>query len=199
MTSAVSQPHLRPGPAGGLLAQGLSRRWWVLLLRGLATIVFGVLAFLWPGLTLITLAIMWGAYAFVDGILSLSLAVTVRDGGAAQRWWLAIVGVVGLLAGVAAFMSPIAVARVLLLFIAAWAIVVGLLQIWGAVRLRKEISNEWMLILSGLISVAFGALLIARPAVGALSLIWVLATYAIVEGVLYVGLAFRTRSFRNLA
>jgi len=199
MTSAVSERHLRPGPAGGLLAQGLSRRWWMLLLRGLAIIVFGVLAFLWPGLTLITLAIMWGAYAFVDGILSLSLAVTVRDGGAAQRWWLAIVGVVGLLAGVAAFMSPIAVARVLLLFIAAWAIVVGLLQIWGAVRLRKEISNEWMLILSGLISVAFGALLIARPVVGALSLIWVIAAYAIVEGVLYVGLAFRTRSLRNLA
>jgi uncharacterized membrane protein HdeD (DUF308 family) len=96
-------------------------------------------------------------------------------------------------------MAPVAVAGVLLLFIAIWAILVGVLQIWGAIQLRKEISDEWMLILSGLISIAFGALLIWRPAAGALSLIWVIGFYAIFAGILYVALSFRVRSLRRLA
>jgi uncharacterized membrane protein HdeD (DUF308 family) len=197
MTSAAS-PQFHFGPAGRYLANGLSQRWWVLLLRGVAAIAFGVLAFIWPGLTLLGLALVWGAYAFIDGILSLSLAITIRDGGAPQRWWMAIVGVLGMLAGVAAFAAPLGVALVLLMFIAAWAIMIGLLQIWGAVRLRREISGEWMLVLSGVLSVAFGVLLFARPAAGALTVVWLIASYAILAGALYVGLAFRMRSLRRL-
>ena len=198
MTSTAS-PHLHLGPAGRFIANGLSQRWWVLLLRGIAAIIFGVLAFMWPGLTLVSLALVWGVWAFVDGVTSLVVAISVRDGGAGHRWWLAIVGVLGILAGVATFMAPVAVAGVLLLFIAIWAILVGVLQIWGAIQLRKEISDEWMLILSGLISIAFGALLIWRPAAGALSLIWVIGFYAIFAGILYVALSFRVRSLRRLA
>jgi uncharacterized membrane protein HdeD (DUF308 family) len=199
MTSTASEPQVHLGPAGRFIARGLSQRWWVLLLRGLAAIAFGVAAFMWPGLTIVSLALVWGVYAFADGLTSLTLAVSLRDGGAAQRWWMAIVGVIGILAGVAAFLSPLAVAGVLLLFIAGWAIAVGALQIWGAIQLRKEISGEWMLILCGLLTIAFGVLLAARPAAGALSLIWVIASYALIIGVLYVLLSFRVRALKKLA
>jgi uncharacterized membrane protein HdeD (DUF308 family) len=197
MTSTASEPQLGLGPAGRLLASGLAQRWWLVLLRGIAAIAFGALAFLWPHLTLISLALVWGTYAFIDGIASLGLALSVRDGGAAQRWWLALVGVIGVLAGVAAFFAPLLVAKLLLLYIAFWAILIGVLQIWGAVRLRREITGEWMLILTGLLAVAFGALVIARPVAGALSIVWLIAAYAIVAGVTYIGLAFRMRSLKS--
>ena len=126
-----------------------------------------VLAFIWPGLTLVALILLWGAYAIVDGGIALWAAIAGKAGELTSRWWLVIVGIVGILAGLVAFASPGLTALVLLMFIAVWAIVVGALEIWGAIQLRKEIEGEWWLILSGLVSIAFGVLLIARPGTGA--------------------------------
>ncbi|MFN4142312.1 HdeD family acid-resistance protein [Aestuariivirga sp.] len=178
--------------AGAMILHGLAKNWWVLLLRGIASIAFGVLAFAWPGITIISLVILYGAYALVDGLFSLFAAIG-GGSGAAPRWWLAVVGVVGVLAGLVAFAWPGLTALTLLLLIGAWAIVSGVFEILGAIRLRKEIDNEWMLILHGVITVLFGALLIAMPGPGALAMIWVIGAYAIVGGIILVILSFRLR------
>src|SRR5262245_18259360 len=164
----TAQSHPGPGPlvARLPLVRALAENWWLLLLRGVASIGFGVLAFVWPGLTLVALIFLWGAYAIVDGAIALWAAISGRGREIAPRWWLAIVGIVGLLAGLVAFASPGLTALVLLMFIAAWAIVVGALEIWGAIQLRKEIEGEWWLILSGVVSVVFGVLLVARRGSG---------------------------------
>jgi uncharacterized membrane protein HdeD (DUF308 family) len=147
----------------------------------------------WPGLTLLTLIFLWGAYAIVDGALALWEAIAGRRSEIAPRWWLAVVGIAGILAGLMAFAWPGLTALVLLVFIATWAIVIGLLQIWGAIRLRKEIEGEWLLIVSGLLSVVFGIVLLVQPGTGALALVWLIAWFSILVGCLYIVLAFRLR------
>jgi uncharacterized membrane protein HdeD (DUF308 family) len=189
----TAQSHSSPGPP---LARALAKNWWLLLLRGIASVVFGALAFVWPGLTLVALILLWGAYAIVDGGIALWAAISGRATEMAPRWWLAIVGIVGLLAGLVAFASPGLTALVLLMFIAGWAIVIGVMEIWGAIQLRKEIEGEWWLILSGLLSIAFGALLFARPGSGALALVWVIGAFAILHGCTLIALAFRVKQFR---
>jgi uncharacterized membrane protein HdeD (DUF308 family) len=174
-----------------LMLQALSRYWWLVLLRGIAAIVFGVLAFIWPGITLVTLVLFYGAFVLVDGVLALAHAIMGDNMG--SRWWLALVGIAGIAAGLLTFMWPGVTALVLLIFIATWAIVLGVFQILGAIRLRKEIDNEWTLILSGVISVLFGVILLVAPGAGAVGLIWVIATYAIVFGVLLVGFALKLK------
>ena len=136
------------------MVHALAKNWWLLLLRGIAAIIFGVLAFAWPGLTLLTLILFYGAFALVDGVLAIIAAIT--GGAPAPRWWLAIVGLLGIAAGLLTFLMPGLSALVLLFFIAGWAIATGVLQIIGAIQLRKEIDNEWLLILGGVISVLFG-------------------------------------------
>ncbi len=182
-------------PVAHKLLRGLADRWWLLLARGVAAIAFGVLAFAWPGITVLALTFLFGAYVLVDGVLSLGAAITGR-GGVGPRWWLAVVGAAGVLAGVLAFAWPAMTAVVLLVFIASWAIVTGIMEIIGAVRLRKEIEGEWMLILGGALSVAFGALLIARPGVGAVAMIWMIGAFAILLGVTFVVLALRLRRLK---
>ena len=181
-------------PLRSLLGRELSRNWWVLLLRGVAAIIFGVLAFIWPGHSLLALTLLWGAYAVADGVLSLSGAFRgeTRWG---SRWWLGLVGVAGIIAGVGTFFYPGMTALVLLTFIAVWAIVIGVLEVAGAIRLRKEIRNEWLLILNGLIAIAFGVYLLVRPGQGALTLIWVIGAYAIISGLVSVAFAFRVKGF----
>ena len=175
------------------LLRAMADNWWLLVLRGIAAIVFGVLAFVWPGITLITLTFMWGAYALVDGAVSLWAAIVGKGGEIAPRWWLAVVGVAGILAGLVAFLSPGITALVLLMFIAGWAIVIGVFEIIGAVRLRKEIEGEWLLGLSGVLAILFGIALIAVPGAGLLSLVWLIGAFAIVAGISYIGLAFRLK------
>jgi uncharacterized membrane protein HdeD (DUF308 family) len=184
---AVSAPQpTRP------LLHALAKNWWLLLLRGIAAIIFGVLAFIWPGLTLLVLVILYGAYALVDGVLSLAAAVMGR-GGPVPTWWLVVVGLLGIAAGILTFVWPGITALVLILFIGAWALVTGIFEIIGAIRLRKEIDDEWMLILSGVLSVLFGLGVMILPGAGALALIWVIAIYAIIFGVLMIALALRLR------
>jgi len=180
---------------GGLVApvllNSLAKNWWLVLLRGIAAVLFGVLALGWPGLTLLTLILLYGAYALADGVIAIIAAIT---GYAPMgRWWLAIVGIVGVAVGALTFMLPGITALILLYTMAGWAVAIGALQIIGAIRLRKEIDNEWFLILSGAISVLFGLGVILHPGAGALALVWVIGTYAIIAGVLYIGLAFRLK------
>jgi uncharacterized membrane protein HdeD (DUF308 family) len=191
MTTVPTQQH----PAGGLgaaMVHQLAKNWWLMLLRGIAAIIFGVLAFVWPGLTLLTLVLFYGAYALVDGVLAIVSAIT--GGTPAPRWWLVVIGLFGIAAGILTFAWPGITALVLLFFIAGWAIAIGVFQIIGAIRLRKEIDNEWMLILGGVLSVLFGIGVLLVPGAGALALVWVIAIYAIVEGILFVALAFRLKS-----
>jgi uncharacterized membrane protein HdeD (DUF308 family) len=176
---------------GIVMLREMAKNWWILLLRGIVAIVFGVLAFIWPGLTLLTLVLLYGAYALVDGLLALASAVT--GGALAPRWWLAVIGFLGIAAGILTFAWPGITALVLLFFIAFWAIAVGIFQIIGAIRLRKEIENEWLLILCGIISVLFGIGILLAPGAGALALVWVIGFYAVLEGILYIGLAFRLK------
>jgi uncharacterized membrane protein HdeD (DUF308 family) len=176
---------------GSTMVHELAKNWWLVLLRGIAAIIFGVLAFAWPGLTLLTLILFYGAYALVDGVLAIIAAIA--GGAPAPRWWLAIVGVLGILAGILTFLWPGITGLVLLFFIAGWAIAIGVFQIIGAIRLRKEIDNEWLLILSGVISVLFGIGVLLVPGAGALAIVWVIGLYAIVAGVLYIALAFRLK------
>lgn len=174
------------------LLNSLGRLWWLVLLRGIAAIVFGVLALAWPGVTLLTLALFWGAYAFVDGVTALWSGWQAKDGG--KPWWqVVLVGVLGIAAGIFTFVSPGITAIALLMLIAAWAVIAGVFQIMAAIRLRKEIANEWLLILSGLLSVAFGGLMIVNPGAGAMAVLWLIAAFAIAFGVLLVGLAFRLK------
>ena len=175
----------------------LSRNWWALALRGLAAIIFGILAFVWPGITLWALILLFGAYMLVDGVFAIVAAARVA--GEAARWWLLLVeGILGVLAGIVAFVWPDLTALALLYFVAAWAIVTGIFEIVGAIRLRREIEGEWALILGGALSVLFGVLLVAvGPGVGLLSLVWLIGVYAVAFGVLLLILAFRVRNERS--
>jgi uncharacterized membrane protein HdeD (DUF308 family) len=189
---SVLQTNRQPGIGlGSAMVHALAKNWWMLLLRGIAAIIFGGLALAWPGMTLLTLVLFYGAYALIDGVLAIVAAIT--GGALLPRWWLAIVGLLGIGAGLLTFLMPGLTAIVLLYFIAGWAIATGVFQILGAIKLRKEIDNEWLLILSGIISVLFGVAMMAAPGAGALALITVIGIYAGIIGVLLVALSLRLK------
>jgi uncharacterized membrane protein HdeD (DUF308 family) len=173
-------------------AELLARRWWAILVRGIAAIIFGVLTFVLPGVTLAVMVLLFGAYAVVDGIFSL---VAAARGGAARRsWWaLVIEGVLSIAAGVVTFAWPGLTALVLVYVIGTWAIITGIFEIVEAVRLRREITGEFWLALGGVASIAFGVLLYVLPAAGALAIVLWTGAYAVVFGALLVGLSFRLR------
>ncbi|HET9986292.1 MAG TPA: HdeD family acid-resistance protein, partial [Longimicrobiales bacterium] len=170
----------------------LTRNWWVLVVEGVLAIVFGLLAFFMPGITLAALVLLFGAYAFVDGIISLVSAVRAQEG---SPWWaLAIRGVAGIGIGVITILWPGITAVTLLFLIAAWAIITGVLEIVAAIRLRKLISGEWLLALAGIASLAFGILLLVAPGPGALAVVWIIGAYAIIFGVLLIVLGLRLKT-----
>jgi len=174
------------------LLQTMGRMWWLVLLRGLAAIVFGILAWAWPGVTLITLVLFWGAYALVDGVAALVSGWHAKDSGK-PMWQIVLVGIVGIAAGIFTFVQPGVTAVALLILIAAWAIVNGVFEIAAAIRLRKEIDNEWLLILSGLLSVVFGIFMIVNPGAGAMAVLWLIGVFAIAYGALLVLLSFKLK------
>ena len=170
----------------------LSRNWWALALRGAAAIVVGLLALIVPAFMLLWLVLLFGAYALVDGIFA--IVAGIRAAQRHERWWpLALEGLASIVIALITFAVPAVTAIVLLYFVSAWAIVTGALRIAAAVRLRKQIQGEWLLILNGALSVVFGILLIVIPNAGLVTLVWLLGVYAVVFGGMLVGLAFRLR------
>ena len=174
------------------LAAALGRNWWLLLLRGLVAIVVALLTWAQPGVSLAALVLVFGIYVLADGLLGVWSAIAKRRDN--RHWWLLLLwGLVGIVVGVMTFIMPGITGLVLLMYIAAWAVITGVLQIVAAIRLRKEIKGEWLMILSGLVSVAFGVLLFLQPGAGALAVAWIIAAYAFIFGVLMVLLAFKVR------
>ena len=176
----------------GLVKSALHRSWWLLLLRGIAAVAFGVLTFIWPQISLVSLILVYGIYALVDGVLALIAAI--RGGGFAPRWWLALGGVVSILAAGVAFAWPGLTALVLVYLIGFWSILRGVLEIVGAIRLRNEIANEWSLGAAGVLSVIFGLILVFMPGAGALGLLWLIAAWAVLFGLLLIWVAFKVRT-----
>ena len=173
------------------MLHALEKNWWLFLLRGVVAILFGGLALTWPAITLVALTLVYGAYALADGILAIIAAI--KGGSVAPRWWLALVGVVGILFGALTLLWPGITALILLFLIAGWSIASGVMQIVGAIRLRKEIPNEWLLVAGGVLSVLFGIVLFLFPGAGALGLVFTIGVFAIVYGVLLISFALRLR------
>jgi uncharacterized membrane protein HdeD (DUF308 family) len=176
------------------MALNLARYWWALALRGVAAIVFGVIALFWPPAAIAVLVAIFGAYALVDGILNLIAAV--RAGRTGQRWGaLVFEGVVSLVVGIVTLFFPVVTALALVLFVGAWSVVTGVAEVVAAIRLRELIQGEWLLALAGILSIAFGVLLFISPLIGAIAIaIWI-GVYSLVFGALLVGLALRLRSW----
>ncbi|WP_415289279.1 HdeD family acid-resistance protein [Brevundimonas sp. S1H14] len=187
MTSSNAAPSLE-----GFVKSALHRSWWLLLLRGIAAVAFGVLTFVWPQISLLTLIMVYGIYALADGVLALIAAI--RGGGMVPRWWLALAGVISVLTAVIVFAWPGLTALVLVYLIGFWSILRGVLEIVGAIRLRNEIANEWSLGAAGALSVIFGLILVFMPGAGALGLLWLIATWAVLFGLLLIWVAFKVRT-----
>lgn len=170
----------------------LARFWWAFAIRGVAAIIFGILAIVWPGTTFYVLTLLFGAYALVDGIFAIAGAIRRfeqrRPGG-----WLLFEGIVGVLVGFLAFIFTGLTAQALLYLIAAWAVITGTLEIAEAVELRLVLENEWVLILSGAASVVFGILLFFFPAAGLVAVTWMIGIFAVIFGGLELWLAWRLR------
>jgi len=172
-------------------AAWLARNWWAIALRGVAAIIFGIMALLMPAITLAALILLFGVFAVVEGIFSVIAAVRGHSG--APRWFLLLEGVVGIAAGVVAFVWPGLTAIVLLYVIAAWAIITGVLEIAAAARLHNRIRGEWWLVLGGILSVVAGVWMMRSPGSGALAVVLLIGAYVLLFGILQVVLAFRLR------
>jgi len=175
------------------MAIRFARNWWLLALRGLLAVLFGLLALVWPGITLMVLVLFFGAYALVDGIGAVVSALFSRG---ERHWWaLLLEGLIGIAIGVLTFVWPGLTGIVLLYLIVAWAFVTGILEIAGAIRLWGTIKGHWLLLISGILSVLFGLIAVFRPAAGALALIWLIGAYAILFGALLIAAGFWLRSW----
>jgi uncharacterized membrane protein HdeD (DUF308 family) len=174
----------------------LSRNWWLVLLRGVLAILFGLSAFIWPGITLLTLVILFGVYAVFDGAIAIGTGLARTKNS--PRWWTFLVeGLLSIGAGVVAIFRPGLATLVLIYIIAAWAVFTGILEIVAAIRLRHEITNEWFLALGGVLSIGLGILLFLQPAAGSLAIVWMIAGYALIFGVLLVILGIRLRNWKE--
>ena len=172
----------------------LTRNWWVVALRGVVAILFGVLALVWPSLTLGILVLFFGSYMFVDGVFAIITAFTNRTGH--ESWWILLIeGLMGIGAGIITFLRPGLASFALLFIIAFWAITTGVLEIVAAIQLRKEIQGEWMLALGGVISFVLGILLLLFPAAGVLTVVWMIGWYAILFGAMLLSLGWRLHQY----
>jgi uncharacterized membrane protein HdeD (DUF308 family) len=180
-----------------MLIETLKRHWWVPVIRGLAAVVFGVIAFVYPGLTVAVLVLLFGAWVLVDGIFRVVGAIGHR---ASDKDWGfdLIIGIMGVIIGFLTFHAPRITALALIIYIAAWALMIGATEIALAVKLRHEIKGEWFLILMGVCSIIFAIMLLWNPLPGALALVWLIASYAIVFGILGIILGFRLRTLPAL-
>jgi len=176
-----------------MLIETLKRHWWVPVLRGIAAVVFGVMAFVYPGLTAAVLVLLFGAWVLVDGIFRVIGAVAGRASDSEWGFHL-IIGIIGIIIGLLTFHAPRITALALVIYIAVWALMIGATEIALAIKLRREIKGEWFLILMGLLSIVFAVMLLWNPLPGALALVWLIGSYAIAFGILGIILGFRLRS-----
>lgn len=177
-------------------ADVIALNWWMMALRGAAAIAFGILAFVWPGITLLSLVFLFGAYALTNGVLSL-IAAFKAPKGTGNKGSLASLGLLSIIAGLLSFFIPGITAMGLVLLIAAWALVNGVTEIVAAIKLRKVITGEWLLILAGLVSIAFGIVLFLQPSVGALALVFWIGAWAIAMGILLIILAYKIKGLHG--
>ncbi|MFC5429325.1 HdeD family acid-resistance protein [Paraburkholderia denitrificans] len=173
---------------------GLSAHWGWLLARGISAILFGVIALAWPRWTVLALALVWGAYAIVDGAFAL---IYGARGGGTRRWSYIFVGLIGVIAGFVAFFWPNETAIILVMIIGFWALAIGVFEIIYAFQYRRAIAHPWAVGLSGLLSAVVGFFIVMFPGAGALSLIWLIAAYAFVYGFLMIVAALQLRRWRN--
>jgi uncharacterized membrane protein HdeD (DUF308 family) len=170
----------------------LTRNWWMVALRGTLAVIFGAIAFVWPGLTFEALVLLFGVYAFVDGVMVFAFGLMAASDH--EQWWpLILSGVLGIGLGVLTFAKPGAVGLAIVWVIGFWAIVTGLLEIVAAIRLRDVISGEWLMGLSGALSIVFGVLVVAQPDSGAIALAYLFGFYAVLAGISQISLGFRLR------
>ena len=180
-----------------MLIETLKRHWWVPVLRGVAAVLFGTMAFVYPGLTVAVLVLLFGAWILVDGVFRVIGAIGHRASD--KEWGFdLIIGIMGIIIGFLTFHAPRITALALIIYIAAWALMIGATEIALAIKLRREIKGEWFLILMGLLSIAFAVMLLWNPLPGALALVWLIGSYAIAFGILAVILGFRLRSLPAL-
>ncbi|PYJ62862.1 MAG: hypothetical protein DME20_09205 [Verrucomicrobia bacterium] len=180
-----------------MLIETLKRHWWVPVIRGIAAIVFGVIAFVYPGLTIAVLVLLFGAWVLVDGVFRIVGAIGHRASDSDWGFNL-IIGILGIIIGFLTFHAPGITALALVIYIAAWALMIGATEIAVAIKLRREIKGEWFLILMGLASIVFAILLLWNPVLGAATLIWIMAWYAVIFGVLAIIFGLRLRSLPAL-
>lgn len=170
----------------------LAKYWWLFVLRGVMAVIFAILAFIWPALTLSVLVVFLGAYLFVDGLFSLvhGFRVIKKD----SHWWVLVLeGVLGIAAGLVALFMPGITVVFLITLIAVWCLITGLLEIILAIRLRKELTNEWMLVVAGIFSIIFGILLFAQPLAGVVVIAWWLGAYALLFGFFLILVGMRLK------
>jgi len=179
-----------------VVVQTMLRNWWMLALRGLFAIIFGLIAIVLPHIALLAFIYVFGIYSLIDGIIA--VIVSLRERGSLHRWgWLLFEGILSIVAGLVAFALPGLTALTLLYLVATWAIVTGALEIFAAFAIREFISREWALLLAGMLSLVFGFLLIRYPGAGLLSLLWLVGIYSIVFGILFIIRAFHLRSWAS--
>jgi uncharacterized membrane protein HdeD (DUF308 family) len=171
------------------------KHWWQIALRGFLALIFGILVLAWPGVALAILAIIFGAYVFVDGIFTLVAAVNYKA-GAGRRTWLFIRGIAGIVVGLITFFWPAITALALVIIIAAWALVTGVMELIFAFKANQDSAIRWMFAISGILSLILGALMLAQPIIGALVIVWVIGAYAVLAGILLIILGFRLRSVK---
>ncbi|MBV8300046.1 MAG: HdeD family acid-resistance protein [Candidatus Eremiobacteraeota bacterium] len=170
----------------------LASHWWLFLIRGILALALGIAFPFFPGAAIFTLAILFGAYAFVDGIVAIAAALRMNH-AEANWWWLLLEGVLGILVGVLTFFYPGITALWLVYLFGAWAVITGILAIVTAFRIRAAVGNEILMILFGAISVIAGVVIFLYPLYGVLALVWTVSIYAILAGIFLIGLALRLR------
>ena len=180
-----------------MLLETFKRHWWVAVLRGVAAIIFGIIAFTHPVMAAATLVLFFGAWVLIDGIFRIVGAI--RDRSDSDWGWQLVIGILGVMVGLLTFHAPGITALALVIYIAAWALMIGATEIALAIKMRREIKGEWFLILMGLASIIFAGLLLWNPIAGAAALIWIIAWYAVIMGVLAIIFGFRVRSLPTLA
>ena len=180
------------------MLHALARNWWALLVRGIAAVIFGILALAWPGSAWLAIAILFGAYAFVDGVFAIVAAVRAAE--THERWLpFLIEGIIGIVIGGITFYDIRITILALYFTIAVWALLTGIMEIAAGIQLRKHVANEAWLILGGVLSILFAVLMWWRPVAGAVAVVWIIGIYAIVFGITMIGLSLRLRSHASHA